>query len=125
MSFAEAVKSVFSQYVNFQGRSRRSEYWYFCLFSFIVSTILSVLGQVTGNNIFNTIAGIFGIAILLPSLGVAVRRLHDIGKSGWFVLINLIPVIGSIILIIWYVKDSEPGDNKYGPNPKGMGRAAY
>lgn len=121
MSFVDAIKSCFSQYVGFSGRARRSEFWYFTLFDVIVSAVLSTLGQVTGQQtIFAVISGIFALAILLPALAVSIRRLHDIGKSGWFVLLSLIPCVGSIILLIWHCKDSDPGDNQYGPNPKGM-----
>lgn len=115
MSFLEAVKSVFSQYVGFSGRARRSEYWYFVLFNIIVSVILNVIAQMAD---ISFLPGIWSLAILLPSLAVCMRRLHDIGKSGWWVLLSLIPVVGQIILIIWYCKDSMPGDNQYGPNPK-------
>ncbi|MCR5746549.1 MAG: DUF805 domain-containing protein [Lachnospiraceae bacterium] len=120
MTIVEAVKSCFSQYVGFSGRARRSEYWYFSLFELIVSIALSILGAITGSGIFSVLSGIFALATILPGLAVSIRRLHDIGKSGWFVLISLIPVIGTILIIIWACKDSDPGDNQYGPNPKGM-----
>ena len=120
MSLVEAVKSVFSQYVGFKGRARRSEYWYFALFQLIVAVVLSVLANLTSSMIFSGLSGLFSLACLLPGLAVAIRRLHDINKSGWFVLIGLIPVIGTILLIVWFCKDSDPGENQYGPNPKGM-----
>ena len=116
MSFTEAIKSVFSQYAGFSGRARRSEYWYFVLFNFIVSFVLGLLGQAA--SIFSILSGIVSLALLVPGLAVAIRRLHDIGKSGWYLLFVLIPLVGSIILIIWCCKDSDPGDNAYGPNPK-------
>ena len=118
MSFVEAIKSVFSQYVGFSGRARRSEYWYFVLFEAVISSVLSGLGQKVAA--FSVIGGIFALAVLLPGLAVCIRRLHDIGKSGWWILLSLIPVVGGIILIVFACKDSEPGDNQYGPNPKGM-----
>ena len=118
MSFTDAIKSVFSQYAGFSGRARRSEYWYFTLFNFIISTVFSLLGQKIG--FFSIIGGLFSLAVLIPGLAVAVRRLHDIGKSGWFLLFILIPLVGAIILIIWDCQDSQPGDNAYGPNPKGV-----
>ncbi len=120
MSFMDAVKSCFSQYVGFKGRARRSEYWYFCLFEIVVDVVLSVLMSVTGARIFGILSGIFGLACLLPGLAVAIRRMHDIGKSGWFILCGLIPVVGFILLIVWAAKDSAPGENQYGPNPKGV-----
>lgn len=121
MSFTEAIKSVFSQYAGFSGRARRSEYWYFILFNMIAPAILSGLAAATGSTIFNILSGIYGLAVLIPGLAVTVRRLHDIGKSGWWILLGLIPCIGEIILLIWTVKDSDPGENQYGPNPKEAG----
>ena len=118
MSFFEAVKSVFTQYVGFSGRARRSEYWWYTLFLFIVGFILGLIIGITGNQNMNYLILVFELAVFLPTLSVSVRRLHDTGKSGWWVLLSLIPVIGSIILIIFYVMDSEPGSNQYGPNPK-------
>ncbi|MCR5774687.1 MAG: DUF805 domain-containing protein [Lachnospiraceae bacterium] len=120
MSFIDAVKSCFSQYVGFSGRARRSEYWYFALFQGIIGVVLSILAQTTGSTIFSVLSGIFGLACLLPGLAVSIRRLHDINKSGWFVLISLIPIVGTILIIVWACKDSDPGENQYGPNPKGM-----
>ena len=162
MSFGEAIKSVFSKYATFSGRARRSEYWYFVLFSFLAGIVASLIPVI---NI------LWPLAILIPTLAVSVRRLHDTGKSGWsmllillpgllyaayiiyFIVAMLIPNVGSnldnitpetimamlmdsmtpllimgvlelvnfIVLIVWIVwmcKDSEPGTNKWGPNPK-------
>lgn len=119
MSFVDAIKSVLSQYANFSGRARRSEYWYFALASGVISMILGALAQQF--SIFSILSGVFSLAIICPSLAVIVRRLHDIGKSGWYYLFILIPLAGPIILLVWFCKDSEPGDNMYGPNPKGIG----
>ena len=118
MSFIEAVKSVFSHYVDFSGRARRSEYWYFFLFTLLVNVVTRGLAVAVDTLSFVQI--IASLAMLLPGLAVAVRRLHDIGKSGWCLLFVLIPLVGSIILIVWYCKDSQPGDNQYGPNPKAV-----
>ena len=119
MSFVDAIKSVFSQYVGFSGRARRSEYWFFCLFNIIVSFLLSILAIKVGS-VFSIVSTIYYLAVLLPSLAVFIRRLHDIGKSGWFYLFALIPLAGPIILIVWFCTDSEPGANQWGPNPKGL-----
>ena len=120
MSFGQSIKSVFSQYATFSGRARRSEYWYFCLFDIIVSTAIAcIIPALLGQNVANVVDTVWGLAILLPSLAVTVRRLHDAGKSGWYIFISLIPIVGVILLIIKLAKDSEPGENKYGPNPKG------
>ncbi len=121
MSFVDAIKSVFSHYVDFSGRARRSEYWYFFLFTMLVNVVTSGLAAAVDALSFVQI--IASLAMLLPGLAVAVRRLHDIGKSGWCLLFVLIPLVGSIILIVWYCKDSQPGDNQYGPNPKGVSGA--
>ena len=120
MSFTEAIQSVFSQYATFSGRARRSEYWYFALFSGIINGVLSLLSNMTnGSGLITAVSAIVSLALLVPSLAVGVRRLHDIGKPGPWLLLALVPLVGGIILIIWCCKDSDPGDNEYGPNPKG------
>jgi len=106
-------------YVGFSGRARRQEYWMFFLFNFIITIVLSILERVLGLNGVLTI--IYGLLTLLPSLAVGVRRLHDSGKAGWWILIGLIPFIGTIVLIIFFCIDSEEHDNQYGPNPKRTG----
>jgi uncharacterized membrane protein YhaH (DUF805 family) len=123
MSFTDAIRSVFSQYVGFTGRARRSEYWYWVLFTIILSVIASLLQRAVNNSQNGVITSIVGLAILLPSLAVAVRRLHDTSRSGWWILLGLIPVVGTIILIVFYVQDSH-GDNQYGPSPKAVGSTA-
>ncbi|MDZ7720485.1 MAG: DUF805 domain-containing protein [Balneolaceae bacterium] len=108
-----------SKYVEFSGRARRQEFWTFTLVNFVISVILAVLDSMIGMG-FGFIGTLFSLAIILPSIAVGVRRLHDIGKEGWWLLIGLIPIIGLIVLIYFYVQDSEPGANVYGPNPKGI-----
>ena len=111
-------------YADFNGRARRSEYWYFVLFNFIVSILIGLsLGVIAG--LLNVpalvyLAYLWSLAVFIPSLAVSVRRLHDIGRSGWWLLLSLIPLVGSIILIIWCCFDSQPGANQYGSNPKEM-----
>lgn len=117
MSFPEAIKSVFSNYANFSGRARRSEYWYFTLFTMIINGVLSGAQQ-AGWNFASIIAGIFSLAVFIPSLAVSWRRLHDIGKSGLWEFIALVPFVGWILLIYWNCKDSDPETNQYGPCPK-------
>lgn len=115
LTFGEAVKlALTTNYCNFNGRSSRSEYWWFCLFSFIIGAILSLFSGSTAGTV---ISGVVNLALLLPGLGLCVRRMHDIDKSGWWVLINLIPLVGWIIFIVWAVKDSQPTPNQYGPVP--------
>jgi uncharacterized membrane protein YhaH (DUF805 family) len=110
--FLKALKN----YVGFQGRARRKEYWMFTLISVIISIVLSIIESFAG--IPSILTGIFSLAILLPSLAVTIRRLHDIGKSGWWILIGLIPFIGAIVLLIFACLDSQENDNQYGSNPK-------
>ncbi len=117
MNFGEAIQSGFSNYANFSGRARRSEFWYFTLFNSCVSVVLQFLGNYS--NIFSILGLLFSLAILIPSLAMSWRRLHDTGKSGAFFFLNFIPLIGSIILIVFYCQDSQPGQNQFGPSPKG------
>ena len=107
---------VLKNYVGFQGRARRKEYWMFVLFNIIVSIVLAILQSIL--HAANILTGLYSLAVLLPSLAVGVRRLHDTGRTGWWLLIGLIPLIGSIILLIFMCQDSEVNDNQYGPNPK-------
>ena len=123
MSFVDAIKSVFTQYVGFSGRARRSEFWYFYLFTILLSIVASIVQRAMTNSTNGIVTTIIGLAIILPYLAVAVRRLHDTSRSGWWLLIGLIPVVGTIILIVFWVQDSH-GDNQYGPSPKAVGSAA-
>jgi len=118
MTFVEAIKSVFTKYAVFEGRARRSEYWWFVLAYAIVNGLLSGIATATGLTIFTIISSIVALACLVPSIAVTTRRLHDTGKSGWWQLISL-TFIGAIIIIVWTAMDSTPGSNKYGENPKG------
>jgi len=107
---------VLKNYAVFNGRARRTEYWMFFLFNAIITIILSILQSIADIN--NILTGIYGLLTILPSLAVGARRLHDSGRSGWWLLIGLIPFIGTIILIIFFCLDSEEGDNRFGANPK-------
>jgi len=115
---------VLRQYADFNGRARRTEYWMFILFNLIFASIATVLDNVLGLTIgefpYGYLYFMYALAIIIPSLAVAVRRLHDIGKSGWMILVTLIPLIGAIWLLVLLVTDSKPGANQYGPNPKGI-----
>ena len=119
MTFLEAVKTCFLNYANFKGRARRSEYWYFGLFNLIVAIVLMIIGGVPSKYHSNTLLTLYQLAVCCPGLAVSWRRLHDIGKSGKYILFNLIPIVGSIIFLVWTVQDSQPGTNQYGHNPKG------
>jgi uncharacterized membrane protein YhaH (DUF805 family) len=114
--------SVLKQYAVFSGRARRKEYWLFILFNIILAMFALILDNILGMAFsgfkFGVIYVAFILAVLIPTIAVAVRRLHDIGKSGWMAFVSLIPVVGAIWLLILMVKDSFPGENQYGPNPK-------
>jgi uncharacterized membrane protein YhaH (DUF805 family) len=111
--------AVLKKYVDFSGRARRKEYWMFFLFNIIVSVVVSLVGYVVaGSNGQSALGGIYSLAVLLPSLGVTARRLHDTGRSGWWILIGLVPFIGWLVLLLFLIEDSKFGDNQYGPNPK-------
>jgi uncharacterized membrane protein YhaH (DUF805 family) len=117
--YLDAVKN---KYAVFDGRAHRQEFWHFMLFYFLIYFALSlfdhVIGAVedqTGTGLFS---GIYALAMLVPSLAVGARRLHDTGRSGWWQLLSLIPILGILILIFFFVQDSQSGDNQYGPNPK-------
>lgn len=105
MDFGTAIKTCFNKYATFSGRARRSELWFWTLLNVIVGVIPFV-------------NYLWALVVFIPSIAVWVRRLHDTGKSGWCYLLVLIPFIGQILLIVWGCQDSQPGDNKYGPNPK-------
>lgn len=107
---------VVKNYVGFQGRARRKEYWMFALFSAIISIILSILQSIV--HLGHVLTWLYSLAVLLPSLGVSIRRLHDTGRSGWWLLIGLIPFVGAIILLVFNCLDSQDGENQYGSNPK-------
>ena len=118
MSFQEAVESVFRQYANFDGRARRSEYWFFVLFVLLTSIVFSFLGgMIGGPGLARILTGLYTLVIFVPSLSLIWRRLHDSGHSGLWFLLTFIP-IGQIVLLVFFCLDSQPGENQYGPNPK-------
>ena len=113
---------VLKKYAVFSGRARRKEYWFFILFNIIFTIVAMIVDNVFGMAIeglgYGPIYILYGLAIILPSLGVLVRRLHDTGKSGWFFFITFIPIAGAIWLLVLLCRDSMPGENQYGLNPK-------
>jgi uncharacterized membrane protein YhaH (DUF805 family) len=112
MGFDDAVKLGFANYVNFSGRACRSEYWYWFLFTIIAGLASGLIDRwIVGPPIIGTI---FGLATFLPGLAVSVRRLHDVDRSGWWILLDLIPVVGWIILIIWFCTKGTDGPNRFG-----------
>ncbi len=132
MQFREAISSVFRNYAIFQGRARRSEYWYFFLFNILVYIALSILSGILflagisgrsvtalgGSAIIYILYPIYSLGVLIPSLALCCRRLHDIGRPGPYMLFILIPIVGWIFLLIWTLQEGDPGPNRYGPDPK-------
>ncbi len=112
--------AVVKKYVEFGGRAARTEFWMFALINFIIGIVLAVidhvLGTVTASGI-GILGLVYALAVFLPSLGVAVRRLHDTGRSGFWILVGLIPFLGAIVLLVFFILESKPGDNAYGPHP--------
>ena len=119
--FLEAVKN---NYANFSSRARRSEYWYFILFYLLIYIVLMIIDNVAGLQLGEAGIGILGLlftlAMLVPSISVGVRRLHDTGRSGWWLLIGLVPLIGGLVLLWFYVQEGVRGSNQYGADPKAI-----
>ncbi len=113
---------VLNKYAVFNGRARRKEYWFFVLFNVLISLLLSIADGLTGTlnplTGVGVLGGVYMIAIMIPSIAVAVRRLHDTGRSGWWLLISLIPIVGGLVLLYFLVLDSDPESNEYGECPK-------
>jgi uncharacterized membrane protein YhaH (DUF805 family) len=127
MNFTEAVTTAFQNYFNFQTRSRRSEYWYFSLFLILVY----IAAELADLLVFDTAVSESGplyvitmLATFIPSLAVSVRRLHDLERSGWYLLLCLIPIVGVIILIYWMCQSGTSGQNRFGEDPVGAGAVA-
>ncbi|TYP76158.1 DUF805 domain-containing protein [Aquimarina intermedia] len=121
------LKVIKENFANFEGRARRTEYWMFCLFNCLIVFGLAILAGVFAamdiqalSLLFMGCYMVYALLALIPSLAVTVRRLHDTGKSGWMLLIGLIPFIGSIWLLVLYATEGDQGDNQYGPDPKSL-----
>ena len=135
MTFTDAIKSAYRNYVTFSGRASRSEYWWFALFNVAIATVIGLVegggsGHMGGGGMmYSYNAGIIGtlwsLGNLLPGLALAVRRLHDKDRSGWWLLIWIIPLIGWIVLLYWYVTKGTEGSNRFGPDPLAADAAAY
>ncbi len=116
MGFQEAVTACLSKYVGFEGRAVRSEYWYWVLFIVIVTVVLNLVTAVLPGalgSIIGVLSGLFALGTFLPGLAVSVRRLHDVDRSGWFLLIAFIPLIGALVLIYFMVQPGTPGRNRF------------
>ena len=109
------------KYADFGGRSRRSEYWYFVLFVVLIEIVLMSIERMLGfgsDGRYGMLSSLFALAMFIPHLAVGARRLHDTGRSGWWLLIGFVPIVGAIVLIWFFVQDGQPGSNACGPNPK-------
>jgi uncharacterized membrane protein YhaH (DUF805 family) len=113
MTFGEAVTSGFEHYAKFDGRASRPAYWWWVLFAILVGIAANIIDWTLG--IVPVASAIVGLGLLLPNLSVSIRRLHDTGRTGWWILIGLIPLIGFIVLLIFYLQRSDPAENQYGP----------
>jgi uncharacterized membrane protein YhaH (DUF805 family) len=118
MNFQDAVRTCLTKFADFRGRARRSEFWFFALFNVLVQLVAAALDAVIFNyaTIFSALAT---LGLLLPGIAVAARRLHDTGRSAWWLLIGFVPVIGFIALIYFYIQRGDAGPNQYGPDPRG------
>ncbi len=122
MTFGEAVSSGFEHYTEFSGRASRPAFWWWALFVFLIGIAADIIGLLIGS--ITVVTAIVGLALILPNLSVSIRRLHDTNRTGWWILIGLIPLIGLIVLLIFYLQDSDPGENNYGPPMQPVAPAA-
>jgi uncharacterized membrane protein YhaH (DUF805 family) len=126
---------VLKQYVDFSGRARRREYWMFILVNIVIVIVLSLIDTMLGTggfratsgggsfyaaNSLGLLSGLYSLAVLLPTIAVTVRRLHDTDRTGWWILLGFIPIIGGIVLLVFYVLEGTQGANRYGPDPKSV-----
>ena len=119
MDFVTAVKTCFNKYVTFEGRAQRSEFWYFFLFMLLGNVVLGILDTILLPSMaWGPLSSIFGLVTFIPSIAVSARRLHDIDKSGWWQLINIIPLIGWIVFLIWVCSLGTRGPNRFGDSPE-------
>jgi uncharacterized membrane protein YhaH (DUF805 family) len=107
---------VLQDYAVFDGRAQRMEYWMFVLFNMLIIIVIGTIEQVIGTG--GSVGFLYGLAVLIPGVAVSVRRLHDTDRSGWWLLLSLVPLIGTLVLLIFYCIDGDYGDNDYGPDPK-------
>ena len=119
MNFQQAVQSVFSNYAKFRGRAARSEFWWFQLFIVLGGIVAAVLDLLANSNVLSgePLATLFYLVTIIPDLAVSVRRLHDTDSSGWWLLLGLVPLIGMIVLIVWWCLEGSKGYNRFGADP--------
>ena len=117
MNFQSAVQSGFSKYVTFSGRASRSEYWYFALAYIVASIVAAVIDHAVLDMDSSPLSIIVWLGFILPSIAVSFRRLHDVNKSAWWLFFFLVPIVGPIMMIVWYCSRGTIGDNRFGPDP--------
>jgi len=117
MSFGEAIRTCFSKYATFSGRARRSEYWFWVLFGTLIGLAGLLIDRAGAGGMGQVIADLIGLLLLLPTFAVSVRRLHDVDRTGWWLLINFIPLFGMIVLLVWNCTRGTIGPNRFGPDP--------
>jgi len=123
MTFRDAIRAGFANYVNFSGRAGLGEFWYWMLFIILVGIVTTILDATWFRDFYpiSPLNDLLILATLLPGLAISVRRLHDTDRSGWWFLLWVIPLIGTIALIVWWVQQGTPGPNRFGPNPSNRG----
>ena len=110
-------QEFFLRYVDFRGRTRRAGFWYVVLINLIIGFVLNLLAPFSPMAV-SVLSWAYSLATLIPGIALGVRRLHDIGRRGWWLLLALVPLVGSVVLIVWFCLEGTPGDNEYGPDPK-------
>ena len=117
-------REAFRKYATFEGRARRKEYWYFALGNALAICVLAFIDGMIGtwdpDAEIGLLSGLFALAVFIPGIAVSVRRLHDTDRPGWWFLVNLVPIVGWLVMLVFACLDSQPGANRYGPNPKGV-----
>ncbi len=117
MTFQQSVKTCLGKYATFAGRARRPEFWWFAMFCWLGALLTGAMDRLLFGPDFGLFGVVFGLAMVIPFIAAAVRRLHDTGRSGWWILIGLIPLLGTLVLIYFYVQPSTSGANEFGPEP--------
>ena len=115
MGFGQAISAGFVKYVNFRDRACRSEFWYWTLFNIIAGSVAAIIDLMLNDE--QLVSGLFALVTIIPSFAIAVRRLHDLDRTGWWYLIGFVPVIGMIVLLVWYAAKGTDGPNRFGPDP--------
>lgn len=117
MGFGDAIRTCLNKYLTIKGRAQRSEYWWFYLFVFLVGTVPTQLGMAMESGVIMIIGGLISLALIIPIITAGIRRLHDKDKSGWWFFIGLVPIVGMILLLVWFATRGTVGPNQFGEDP--------